>query len=328
MSIQRLKSHSKDFVILFKGVINDKNLSLKAVGLWTYLMGLPDDWQINARDLAQRHKDGYESVLSALKELAENGYAIKTQGKDQNRSRGKFTHGGWIVYEEKQAVTVKGNPKTVKPQSVKPQSVEPELLSIEEPSIELEEKEYKEKKEMGVAPRTPPSPSVQDITSSSGKRKTEFSSSVKSLANSLTTAMEEANSDYTRPVKMDKIYKSIDLMLNHDKRQADNIIQMYKWVLRDEFWCSKIYTANPADYLRKHYARFSKNMTVVKQKKTLSKNDTDANARNCFYNKERIEAKGMFKCEKQGLVYVDSGATLGYDDYDFIVITKKLKVFE
>jgi hypothetical protein len=58
VSIIREKSHSKNFVILHKAVLNDPNLSFKAKGLWACLMGLPDDWKINSIEVAEHSAEG------------------------------------------------------------------------------------------------------------------------------------------------------------------------------------------------------------------------------------------------------------------------------
>jgi len=112
MTIVRQKTHSQNFVILHKAVLFDKDLSLKAKGLWAYLMSLPDHWHINCREVATHMSDGRDSVLSGLRELVQCGYAQKIQPKKDD---GTFGHGGWIIFESKQQVSKEEKPCTENP---------------------------------------------------------------------------------------------------------------------------------------------------------------------------------------------------------------------
>lgn len=132
MSIIRQKIHANNFVILYKEVLNDSNLSFKAKGLWAYLMGLPDDWNINVREVANHSKDGYDSVRSGLNELVECGYAKM----ENQRESGKFSGGSWIIYETKQVSPQTETPYTENPCTVNSSTENPPLLSNKVLSIE------------------------------------------------------------------------------------------------------------------------------------------------------------------------------------------------
>ena len=54
--------------------LKDKRLSLKAIGLLSIVLGLPDDWHYTVNGLVGIVKDGKDSVESAIKELKKNGY--------------------------------------------------------------------------------------------------------------------------------------------------------------------------------------------------------------------------------------------------------------
>ena len=54
--------------------LRDKRLSLKAVGLLSIVLSLPDDWHYTINGLVGSVKDGKDSVESAIKELKKNGY--------------------------------------------------------------------------------------------------------------------------------------------------------------------------------------------------------------------------------------------------------------
>lgn len=54
--------------------LKDKRLSLKAIGLLSIVLGLPEDWHYTVNGLVEIVKDGKDSVESAIKELKKNGY--------------------------------------------------------------------------------------------------------------------------------------------------------------------------------------------------------------------------------------------------------------
>lgn len=90
------KDKDNPYVILNKEFLNDINLSLKAKGLLAYLLSLPDDWKIYENELVQHHKDGRESMKSAIKELMENCYINREQLRD---SSGRLNGYEYRVYE-------------------------------------------------------------------------------------------------------------------------------------------------------------------------------------------------------------------------------------
>ena len=74
----------------------DKNLSLKAIGLLTIFLTLPDDWEFSIRGTTAIVKDGKASVQSAMKELKAAGYLETTQMRDEKGKLGKMMY---IIYE-------------------------------------------------------------------------------------------------------------------------------------------------------------------------------------------------------------------------------------
>lgn len=65
---------NKDYTVMSNAHLHDKRLSLKAVGLLSIVLSLPDDWHYTVNGLVGNVKDGKDSVESAIKELKKNGY--------------------------------------------------------------------------------------------------------------------------------------------------------------------------------------------------------------------------------------------------------------
>lgn len=113
MSVIRIQKKAKNFLILDKTCLHDEQLSWKAKGLHTYLMSLPDDWQVRVKDLVKRSKEGRDALYGALRELMVAGYVTRFQERKEN---GSFGGSDYVVHEVSQATTE--TPDTMLPTTV------------------------------------------------------------------------------------------------------------------------------------------------------------------------------------------------------------------
>lgn len=65
---------NKNYTVMSNTHLKDKRLSLKAIGLLSVVLSLPDDWHYTVNGLVGIVKDGERAVNGALSELKENGY--------------------------------------------------------------------------------------------------------------------------------------------------------------------------------------------------------------------------------------------------------------
>ena len=122
-------------------VITNPELSLKAKGLLTLILGFPDDWDFSLSGLQPFLKEGRESIQSALKELIEKGYAVKESSREAN---GRFTKNGYSFTEKSFA----DNPemddsqqlRSIESISSKIKNIKIEKLLAHEPFLKIWEK--------------------------------------------------------------------------------------------------------------------------------------------------------------------------------------------
>lgn len=81
--IKKVKRKS-NFTTVNNDYLNDSGLSWKAKGLITYVMSLPDDWQLNISDLKNRSKDGRDATANGVKELIDNKYCFRVKKRSEN----------------------------------------------------------------------------------------------------------------------------------------------------------------------------------------------------------------------------------------------------
>ena len=75
--------------------LEDKNISLKAKGLLTLMLSLPDNWKFNVNGLCLLCKESKNAVNSAIKELKDNKYLEVEKTYDES---GRFIY-EYIIYE-------------------------------------------------------------------------------------------------------------------------------------------------------------------------------------------------------------------------------------
>ena len=71
---EKLNKESIGFTQIKNEVLQDKELSFKAKGIFCLIYSKPNNWDFSVRRLAQESKDEFDSVNSGIKELEESGY--------------------------------------------------------------------------------------------------------------------------------------------------------------------------------------------------------------------------------------------------------------
>lgn len=107
MSVHR-EEKKTDYTIISNSYLRDRNLSLKAKGLLTVMLSLPDTWEYSVRGLASICAESTGAVNRSLQELEDKGYLVRHQIRLNNG------HAGRIVYDiyEKASDHPAGSPKS------------------------------------------------------------------------------------------------------------------------------------------------------------------------------------------------------------------------
>lgn len=87
-----------DFTIMSNHHLRNLNLSLKAVGLMSNLLGLPDDWCYSIAGLVKICKEGETAVRAALHELIDERYVYVEELPPNYSKSGRFEY-VYHIYE-------------------------------------------------------------------------------------------------------------------------------------------------------------------------------------------------------------------------------------
>lgn len=129
MAVFRVEK-TKDFTIMCNHHLRNVNLSLKAKGLLSLMLSLPEDWDYTTKGLAHICKDGVDSISTALKELERHGYLTRQRLRNGNGQLGDIEY---TIHEKPVTAGKSGcppkreNPVQVNPIQEKPVQEEPVL---------------------------------------------------------------------------------------------------------------------------------------------------------------------------------------------------------
>ena len=125
MAVFRIE-RTKDYTVMSNHHLRNRTLSLKAKGLLSMMLSLPDDWNYTTRGLAKICKEGVDAIGGALRELETAGYIVRHQLRDQH---GRICDTEYVIYEQPQPDTA--SPDTENPYLDKPDTEKPAELNIE-----------------------------------------------------------------------------------------------------------------------------------------------------------------------------------------------------
>ena len=106
--------------------LRDQTLSLKAKGLLSMLLSLPDTWHYSVRGLAAISLEGVDGILTALKELETHGYLERRQLRQPN---GRLGQTEYVIFEKPRSQPCMDSPCTEKPDTVSPNTVPPDTIT-------------------------------------------------------------------------------------------------------------------------------------------------------------------------------------------------------
>ena len=142
MAIFRVEKTS-NYTVMSNYHFKEKDMSLKAKGLLSLMLSLPNDWDYSIKGLVDYSIDSKDSVMSGLKELEEFGYLKRTMVKND---KGQFEGYDYNVFEKPQRENPYAeNPNTENPNSENPTQLNTNILNTKELNTNNKKENTKEK---------------------------------------------------------------------------------------------------------------------------------------------------------------------------------------
>lgn len=102
---------TKDYTVMSNYHLRDKNLTLKAKGLLSWMLSNTEDWDYTVAGIVSVMKESRDAINSALCELEDYGYLTRKQVRSNG---GKFSDMEYVITEK----PITENPITVNPQQI------------------------------------------------------------------------------------------------------------------------------------------------------------------------------------------------------------------
>ena len=123
---------NKGYTVMSNYHLRDKSLSLKAKGLLSQILSLPEDWDYTLSGLCYINRESKDAIRSAVNELERAGYIERHQTTDEG---GKFSSNEYIIHEQPTSLPpsldkpLSENPTTEKPPSGNPTQLNKDIQS-------------------------------------------------------------------------------------------------------------------------------------------------------------------------------------------------------
>ena len=134
MAVFRVERNT-GYTVMSNHHLRNKELTLKAKGLLSQMLSLPEDWDYTLAGLSHINREKIDAIREAVKELEKAGYIVRSRERDE---KGRLRGADYVIYEQPQPPTsdlptlenpTLDNPTLEKPTQEKPTLENPTQLN-------------------------------------------------------------------------------------------------------------------------------------------------------------------------------------------------------
>ena len=125
MAVFRVERNT-GYTVMSNHHLRNKELSLKAKGLLSQMLSLPEDWDYTLAGLSYINREKIDAIREAVKELEKAGYIKRSRERDD---KGRLRGADYVIYEQPQPVDEEAAPD-------KPQPPISDLPTLENPTLD------------------------------------------------------------------------------------------------------------------------------------------------------------------------------------------------
>ena len=101
MAVFRVE-RNRGYTVMSNHHLRNKELSLKAKGLLSQMLSLPEDWDYTLAGLSLINKEKIDAIREAVRELERAGYIVRSRERD---AKGRLRGAEYVIYEQPQPPT-------------------------------------------------------------------------------------------------------------------------------------------------------------------------------------------------------------------------------
>ena len=209
MAVFRIE-RTRDYTVMSNHHLRNGKLSLKAKGLLSMMLSLPEDWNYTTRGLAAICKEGVDAIGGALRELEAAGYIVRHQLRDK---QGRISDTEYVIYEQPQPK----NPDTPQPDTASPDTENPDMVNPDtEKPAELNIEKSNTQKSITHGSSTDSIPFRETAAARPPERKGRDAMSVTEIENYRELILENIEYDCLKqryPLYLDDLNEIVELLV-------------------------------------------------------------------------------------------------------------------
>jgi hypothetical protein len=125
MAVFRVERNT-GYTVMSNHHLRNKELSLKAKGLLSQMLSLPEDWDYTLAGLSYINREKIDAMREAVKKLEKAGYIKRSRERDE---KGRLRGADYVIYEQPQPVDEEAAPD-------KPQPPISDLPTLDNPTLD------------------------------------------------------------------------------------------------------------------------------------------------------------------------------------------------
>ncbi len=142
MAVFRVERNT-GYTVMSNHHLRNKELTLKAKGLLSQMLSLPEDWDYTLAGLSHINREKIDAIREAVRELERAGYIVRSRERDE---KGRLRGADYVIYEQPQLTPTPDlptleNPTQEKPTLEKPTQENPMQLNKDKQRTDLPNKE-------------------------------------------------------------------------------------------------------------------------------------------------------------------------------------------
>ena len=127
MAVFRVE-RNRGYTVMSNHHLRNKELTLKAKGLLSQMLSLPEDWDYTLAGLSHINREKIDAIREAIRELERAGYIVRSRERDE---KGRLRGADYVIYEQPQLpnldLPILDNPTLENPTQEKPMLENPTL---------------------------------------------------------------------------------------------------------------------------------------------------------------------------------------------------------
>ena len=221
MAVFRVERNT-GYTVMSNHHLRNKELTLKAKGLLSQMLSLPEDWDYTLAGLSHINREKIDAIREAVKELEKAGYIVRSRERDE---KGRLRGADYVIYEQPQPKEPEAATSSEQPPTSDLPTLENPTLdnpTLEKPTLEKPTLENPTQLNKDISSKE------QSITDLSSTHSIPFHS-----LNPLPYEQDEAATPPERKRTEAKTNSAIEIYRERTEAKSNSAVEIYREIIKD-----------------------------------------------------------------------------------------------